>query len=215
MESDGEAADVFDGNKRKKRKKYFNKKYILYLLIMILPSLLCYWRMNNKMKEQLEKIKKEMPSNNQMKEQLGKIQKEISSKLLPKGVIVSWFGSIEEIPKGWALCDGNNTTPDLRNRFIIGGGDKYDIGQKGGSSFIVLDKSNFPKLGEGYFSSRLSSTHGVFKFHNGYYKLKIDGWGGDDAWFADIEIDLNGGFESIPVNIMNPYYSIFYIMKIE
>ena len=27
MESDGEAADVFDGNKRKKRKKCFNKNY--------------------------------------------------------------------------------------------------------------------------------------------------------------------------------------------
>ena len=92
-----------------------------------MPSFLCYWIMNNKMKEQLEKIQKEFPS-----------------KLLPKGVIVSWFGSIEEIPKGWALCDGNNTTPDLRNRFIIGGGDKYDIGQKGGNSFIVLDKSNLP-----------------------------------------------------------------------
>ena len=221
MESDGEAADVFDGNKRKKRKKYFNKKYILYLLIMILPSLLCYWRMNNKMKEQLEKIKKEMPSNNQMKEQLGKIQKEISSKLLPKGVIVSWFGSIKEIPKGWALCDGNNTTPDLRNRFIIGGGDIYNFGEKGGKSSIVLDKSNLPKLGKGYFSS--PSVNGVYderrdeliKYIN-HYKT---GFGralyGEDTWGANYEIDLNEGFESIPVDIMNPYYSIYYIMKIE
>ena len=138
---------------------------------------------------------------------------------LPKGIIVSWYGSIKEIPKGWALCDGNNTTPDLRNRFIIGGGDKYDIGQKGGNSFIVLDKSNLPKLGKGYFISRLGSdnyrTDDVIKFHNGYYKLKIDGWGGDDAWFSNYKIDLNEGFESVPVNIMNPYYSIFYIMKIE
>ena len=221
MESDGEAADVFDGNKRKKRKTYFNKKYILYLLIMILPSLLCYWRMNNKMKEQLEKIKKEMPSNNQMKEQLGKIQKEISSKLLPKGVIVSWFGSIEEIPKGWALCDGNNTTPDLRNRFIIGGGDKYDIGQKGGNSFIVLDKSNLPKLGKGYFSS--PSVNGVYDERRDELIKFIDHYetGIGKAYIvegvpgANYEIDLNEGFESIPVDIMNPYYSIYYIMKIE
>ena len=120
-----------------------------------------------------------------------KLQKEFPSKLLPKGAIVSWHGSTKETPKGWALCDGNNTTPDLRNRFIIGGGDKYDIGQKGGSSFIVLDKSNLPKLGKGYFISHLGSynhrTDEVIKFHNGYYKLKIDGWGGDDAWFADIK----------------------------
>ena len=206
METKGETTDTVDKNKKKKGKKNLTIIPILYkliigiliIIIMILPSYICYKIMNNQMKEQLEKIQKEIPS-----------------KLLPKGIIVSWYGSIEEIPKGWALCDGNNTTPDLRNRFIIGGGDKYDIGQKGGSSFIVLDKSNFPKLGEGYFSSRLSSTHGVFKFHNGYYKLKIDGWGGDDSWFADYKIDLNEGFKSIPVNIMNPYYSIFYIMKIE
>ena len=48
---------------------------------------------------------------------------------LPKGIIVSWYGSIKEIPKGWALCDGNNTTPDLRNRFIIGGGINIILGR--------------------------------------------------------------------------------------
>ena len=139
---------------------------------------------------------------------------------LPKGIIVSWYGSIEEIPKGWALCDGNNTTPDLRNRFIIGGGDKYDIGQKGGNSFIVLGKSNLPKLGKGYFSS--PSIHG--KYHEktddlikylSSYNTKFVGLGRKDTWGANYKIDLNEGFESIPVNIMNPYYSIYYIMKIE
>ena len=176
--------------------------------------------MNNKMKEQLEKIKKEMPSNNQIKEQLGKIQKEISSKLLPKGVIVSWYGSIKEIPKGWALCDGNNTTPDLRNRFIIGGGDKYDIGQKGGSSFIVLDKSNLPKLGKGYFSSPSikgdydKRTDELIEYLGHYNSDLGKGWS-EDEWGANYKIDLNKGFESTPINIMNPYYSIYYIMKIE
>ena len=207
MESDGEAADVFDANKRKKRKKCFNRNYIfyaIYILIIIMPSFLCYWIMNNKMKEQLEKIQKEFPS-----------------KLLPKGVIVSWFGSIEEIPKGWALCDGNNTTPDLRNRFIIGGGDKYDIGQKGGNSFIVLDKSNLPKLGKGYFSS--PSEKGDYDERRDELIKYIDHYetGIGKAYIvegvpgANYEIDLNEGFESIPVDIMNPYYSIYYIMKIE
>ncbi len=31
-----------------------------------------------------------------------------------------WSGTIATIPSGWVLCDGNNSTPDLRNRFIIG-----------------------------------------------------------------------------------------------
>jgi microcystin-dependent protein len=31
-----------------------------------------------------------------------------------------WSGSIASIPSGWALCDGNNGTPNLQNRFIVG-----------------------------------------------------------------------------------------------
>lgn len=40
--------------------------------------------------------------------------------IIPSGVIVMWSGSIASIPSGWLLCDGTNSTPDLRNRFIIG-----------------------------------------------------------------------------------------------
>lgn len=36
------------------------------------------------------------------------------------GMIMMWSGTIATIPSGWYLCDGNNSTPDLRNKFIIG-----------------------------------------------------------------------------------------------
>jgi len=36
------------------------------------------------------------------------------------GMIMMWSGSIATIPTGWVLCNGSNSTPDLRNRFIIG-----------------------------------------------------------------------------------------------
>jgi hypothetical protein len=39
---------------------------------------------------------------------------------VPAGVIVMWSGAIAAIPTGWLLCDGANSTPDLRDRFIIG-----------------------------------------------------------------------------------------------
>lgn len=39
--------------------------------------------------------------------------------IIPTGVIVMWSGSIASIPAGWYVCDGNNGTPDLRNRFVI------------------------------------------------------------------------------------------------
>jgi len=36
------------------------------------------------------------------------------------GMILMWSGTIATIPSGWYLCNGSNSTPDLRNRFIIG-----------------------------------------------------------------------------------------------
>jgi hypothetical protein len=40
--------------------------------------------------------------------------------IIPSGLISMWSGTIATIPSGWLLCDGTNSTPDLRNRFIIG-----------------------------------------------------------------------------------------------
>lgn len=39
---------------------------------------------------------------------------------VPSGLISMWSGTIASIPSGWVLCNGSNSTPDLRNRFIIG-----------------------------------------------------------------------------------------------
>lgn len=46
--------------------------------------------------------------------------KEIVAAGVPSGAIVMWSGAIADIPAGWLLCDGNNGTPDLRDRFIVG-----------------------------------------------------------------------------------------------
>lgn len=51
----------------------------------------------------------------------------------PAGVIVLWSGSIGSIPAGWVLCNGNNGTPDLRDRFIVGAGSTYAVDASGGS----------------------------------------------------------------------------------
>jgi hypothetical protein len=39
---------------------------------------------------------------------------------IPSGLISMWSGSIASIPTGWVLCNGSNSTPDLRNKFVIG-----------------------------------------------------------------------------------------------
>lgn len=53
---------------------------------------------------------------------------------LPTGIICLWYGAIVSIPTGWKLCDGNNGTPDLRNRFVVGAGDSYPVDDTGGTA---------------------------------------------------------------------------------
>lgn len=51
---------------------------------------------------------------------------------IPKGVISMWYGAIDNVPSGWALCDGTNETPDLIDKFIVGAGSTYAVGATGG-----------------------------------------------------------------------------------
>jgi microcystin-dependent protein len=46
----------------------------------------------------------------------------IGNGTIPIGGIIMWSGTIANIPTGWALCNGSNGTPDLRNRFIVAAG---------------------------------------------------------------------------------------------
>jgi len=68
---------------------------------------------------------------------------------VPKGAIIMWSGSIDNIPTGYALCDGENGTPDLRGKFIVGydpSDDDYnEIGEFGGEKYSVRrNKGNLP-----------------------------------------------------------------------
>lgn len=53
------------------------------------------------------------------------------------GMIMMFYGDVNDIPDGWALCDGNNGRPDLRNRFIVGVGSDYVLGDVGGSDYLT------------------------------------------------------------------------------
>ena len=57
----------------------------------------------------------------------------ISNNFIPSGVIMLWSGLSSNIPKGYVLCDGNNGTPDLTDKFIIGAGSTYAVGENGGA----------------------------------------------------------------------------------
>lgn len=51
----------------------------------------------------------------------------------PIGVAMPYFGALEDIPANYAICNGQNGTPNLTNRMIVGAGGDYERGQTGGS----------------------------------------------------------------------------------
>lgn len=69
---------------------------------------------------------------------------------LPLGAIIMWSGN-DVLPDGWCLCDGspfpqgslNGNTPDLRDKFIMGGGE-INISTQGGANSKNITIDNLP-----------------------------------------------------------------------
>lgn len=53
---------------------------------------------------------------------------------IPSGLIAMWHGLLANIPAGWVLCDGQNGTPDLRDKFVKGAAAAAEPGTVGGSA---------------------------------------------------------------------------------
>ena len=65
---------------------------------------------------------------------------------LPRGLIVMWWGDVDKVPAGWALCDGaGGVTPDLRDRFVVGAGQGYKVNDKGGAVSVALTVNQLPQ----------------------------------------------------------------------
>ena len=111
---------------------------------------------------------------------------------LKSGTIVIWFGYGRDIPAGWSLCDGNNGTPDLTNRFVVGAGDIYEPQDSGG--LISHDHGGIP------------SDHG----HS-------IGGGVDIAAGAGYEAGTSntfGGATTDASSNLPPYYALAYMMRL-
>src|SRR5450756_1924749 len=90
--------------------------------------------------------------------------------LIPKFGIILWAGAIVDIPLGWSLCDGNNGTPDLRDRFVTGAGN-LAVGAIGGEATHTLSIDEMPahthsattanNTGQGGSGSQAASMYGT------------------------------------------------------
>jgi len=80
---------------------------------------------------------------------------------LPIGSVIMWFGTVGNIPAGWQVCDGTNGTPDLRDRFVVGAGTTYSVGDTGGTNSVTLTTSQIP----GHTHSGTTATTGISHTH--------------------------------------------------
>lgn len=68
---------------------------------------------------------------------------------VPPGSIMMWSGLQSEKPEGWFFCDGDNGTPDLRNKFIYGAETAAASNWPTGGNLnneVTLTKNNIPEL---------------------------------------------------------------------
>lgn len=108
------------------------------------------------------------------------------------GIITAWSGAIVDIPSGFALCDGNNGTPDLRDKFIIGSGSTYNPGDSGGSN------THFHGVADGGHSHALSAGSDIAS-------------GGD---FSHNTTSATMSAITNPASNLPVFYSLAFIMKL-
>jgi len=113
---------------------------------------------------------------------------------IPKGVIVLWSGAIASIPAGWAICDGTNGTPNLRDRFVVGAGTSYAVGAAGGN------------VNHNHGVTDPGHTHNL----NSGTNISVVSTGNYSNWTATITTGITvNNADGRP-----PYYALAYIMKL-
>lgn len=134
------------------------------------------------------------------------------------GMIMLWSGSSASIPSGWVLCDGTNSTPDLRNRFVVGAGSTYSVGATGGSANAVVVSHTHtatsvvtdPGHSHQYIRDKDAgsiSSHQYSDSNAGYLNTSTSTTGITVATTNSTE-GVSGTNANLP-----PYYALCYIMK--
>lgn len=121
---------------------------------------------------------------------------------VPLGGIIMWYGIPSSIPNGWALCDGTQGTPDLRDRFIVGAGNLYTNAAIGGEVSHQLTVQEMPSHTHGYTGKNENSAYHTTET-GGYF------WKHDAGWTTT----STGG--DLPHENRPPYFALCYIMRVK
>lgn len=133
---------------------------------------------------------------------------------VPSGCILIWSGASDNIPDGWALCDGENGTPDLRGRFVLGESSAYEHGATGGEATVTLTVEQMPKHShvERFYSEK-SNTYLPNVVPTNIGKVLGININSTEVLGAFGIFSSESG-SSQPHNNMPPYYVLCYIMKL-
>ncbi len=120
------------------------------------------------------------------------------------GMIILWSGAANAIPTGFVLCDGNNNTPNLSGRFVVGydaSNNDYDVNDTGGSESVTLSVDQIPAHTHTYIDQYVA-------INNGYRPWPASN---NDCGQRNINSGSTGGGQSHENR--PPYYALCYIMK--
>jgi hypothetical protein len=119
------------------------------------------------------------------------------------GMIILWSGAANAIPSGFVLCDGNNSTPNLSGKFVVGyhasNGD-YDVNDTGGAETVALTEAQMPAHNHhSYITTDSGSPYG---------HVRAAGNNQSQGAVATTTRGSGNAHENRP-----PYYALCYIMK--
>jgi hypothetical protein len=140
----------------------------------------------------------------------------------PSGGIIIWSGSAASIPSGWVLCNGSNSTPDLRDRFVVGAGSTYAVGDTGGSANAIVVShthtatSTVTDPGHTHLipNTRAGSPNGGSTYIAGAASnpANTDNTGSNTTGITVSTTNASAGSSGTNANLP-PYYALCYIMK--
>ena len=139
----------------------------------------------------------------------------ITTFTIPKGTIVMFNKGSSLIPTGWAMCDGNNGTPDLRGRFVLGSNPVGNLNTKfkvndmstpGGTETKTLTVAEMPAHTHTFSNASKTERKGYSASYNNSAEVVVD------INYPTSTTSSTGG--SVSFDMRPPYYVLTYIMKI-
>lgn len=140
------------------------------------------------------------------------------------GVIALWDGPLSEIPTGWALCDGNNGTPNMLGKYVSGTpNSSTDPGATGGQNSFSLATSQLPSHTHGISTGNTGSHN--HSFGTGSVSVAndrdyVDHRDGNDSRTTSTISDhshsmsIDDAGSGSTVDNHPPFYEVAYIMKL-